>query len=80
VDPAGGVLHDGEAVQPCQRDGLGMKEVNRQDADGRCCEELLPARAGSPRRRSIPAFFKMARTVDGATLRPSPASSPVMRR
>jgi len=51
VDPAGSVLHDGEAVQPCQRDGLGMKEVNRQDADGRCCEELLPARAGSPRRR-----------------------------
>jgi hypothetical protein len=27
VDPAGGVLYDGEAVQPCQRDGVGVKEV-----------------------------------------------------
>jgi hypothetical protein len=51
VDPAGSVLHDGEAVQSCQRDGLGMKEVNRQDAGGLCFEELLPARAGSPRCR-----------------------------
>jgi len=24
VDPAGGVLYDGEAVQPCQRDGFGV--------------------------------------------------------
>ena len=49
VDPAGGVLGDGEAVQPCQRDGLGVEEVNRQDAGGLCLEELVPARAGSPR-------------------------------
>ena len=27
VDRAGGVLYDGEAVQPCQRDGVGVKEV-----------------------------------------------------
>jgi hypothetical protein len=39
--------------------------------------QLGPDRRGAG---LIPAFFKMAHTVDGATLRPSPASSPVMRR
>jgi hypothetical protein len=29
---------------------------------------------------SIPAFFKIAQTVDGAILRPRPASSPVILR
>jgi hypothetical protein len=39
--------------------------------------QLGPDRRGAG---SMPAFFKVAHTVDGATLRPSPANSPVMRR
>jgi hypothetical protein len=39
--------------------------------------QLGPDRRGTG---SIPAFVKMAHTVDGATSRPSPANSPVMRR
>src|SRR5262249_28203945 len=51
MNPAGGVLHDSQTVQPYQDDGLGVKEVNRQYASGLCLEELAPARAGSAWRR-----------------------------
>lgn len=44
-DAAGGVLDDGEAVQPGQGDRVGMEEITGQDFFGLGPQELPPARS-----------------------------------
>jgi hypothetical protein len=76
VHPAGGVLYDGEAVQPCQRDGFSVEEVNCQYAGSLCLGELVPARAGSPRCR---VDQPSSRWPTRSTARPCGQAPPIPR-
>jgi hypothetical protein len=80
MHPAGGVLDDREAVQPGERDRLAMEEITSEDPFGLGTQELSPGRPDLRGAGSIPAFFKINHTVDGAILRPRPASSPAILR
>src|SRR5262245_66591018 len=51
VCPAGGVLNDREAVQPDERDRLGMKEVTGENPLGLSPQGLSPGRPRSAGRR-----------------------------
>jgi hypothetical protein len=81
VHRPGVVLDHRKAVQPREHDRLHVEEVAGEDPLCLGAQELPPAQPSPDRRGagSIPAFFKIAHTVDGATLWPSPASSPAIR-
>jgi hypothetical protein len=94
VDPAGGDFHDDEDVQASQPDRVGVEEVDRQQAVGLVAEEGSPAGVAGSGRGSDPVAGQdppdsgerdlVAQpcefTLDNATLWPSRASSPWMRR
>jgi hypothetical protein len=80
VHPAGGVLDDREAVQPGERDRLGVKEITRQNSFGVGAQDSPQDGPDLREAGSIPAMFKIAHTVAGAILRPSWASSPAILR
>jgi hypothetical protein len=46
---AGGVLDDGETIQPGQGDRVGMEEITGEDPFGLGPQELAPARSGPAR-------------------------------
>jgi hypothetical protein len=80
LDPAGGVLDHGEAVQPGQRDRVGVEEITGEDPLGltrRNWHQLGPDRRGTG---SMPASCRIRQTVAAPIFRPSPANSPVIRR
>jgi len=56
------------------------EEVQRQDPLRLGPQELRPARAIPAGAGSIPASLRICQTVDGATMMPSAASSPWIRR
>src|SRR4051794_3185475 len=56
VYPAGGVLDDGEAIQPGERDRLSVEEVTGEDSLGLGTQELSPGRPRSARRRVDPGL------------------------
>jgi hypothetical protein len=74
------VLDDHQAVQPGERDRLDMKEITGEDSLGLGAQEFSPGRPDLAGAGSIPAFFKITQTIDGAILRPRPASSPAILR
>jgi hypothetical protein len=70
VHPAGGVLNDREAVQTDEHDRLGIEKSHARIPSAwarRNSPQAGPELRGAG---SIPAFFKIAHTVDGAILRP----------
>jgi hypothetical protein len=78
--PARAVLYNGEDVDLRSVEQVGGEEVQRQDPcawDRRNTAQPGPSRRGAG---SMPAFLRICQTVDGATVMPSPASSPWMRR
>ena len=78
--PAGAVLDDGKDVDLRSVEQAGGEEVQRQDPLRLGPQELGPARSLPAGAGSMPAFLRICQTVDGATVMPSPASSPWMRR
>ena len=79
-DPAGGEFHHEEEVEAVQQHGVDVGEVAGQDAVGLGGQELAPAlpqRAGC---RVDAARLRISHTVEGATLWPSPTSSPWILR
>jgi hypothetical protein len=79
-DAAGAVLNDRKDVDLRAVEQASGEEVQRQDPLRLGLEELRqpgPSRRGA---RLIPALLRICQTVDGATVMPSPASSPWIRR
>jgi hypothetical protein len=79
-DAAGAVLDDSQDIDLGSVEQVGGEEVQRQDPcawDRRNSVQPGPSRRGAG---SIPALLRICQTVDGATLMPSPASSPWIRR
>jgi len=79
-DAAGAVLDHGKDVHLGTVEEVGGEEVQGQDplpCDRRNSAHPGPSRRGAG---SIPAFLRISQTVDGATVMPSPASSPWIRR
>ena len=75
------------AVLDCRKDvhlraieHVSGEEVQRQDPLRLESQELRPARAVPARSRVDPGVLEVCHTVDGATMMPSPASSPWIRR
>jgi hypothetical protein len=70
------VLNNGKYVDFRSVEQVRTEEVQRQDPLRLESQELGPP---GPSRRgagSMPAFLRIRQTVDGATVMPSPASSP----
>jgi hypothetical protein len=64
VNLAGGVLDDGERVEPGEVDGVDVKQVAGHDSVGLGAEEVAP---GGPDRRvdgSMPAAWRILQTVE----------------
>jgi hypothetical protein len=79
-DAAGAVLDDGQDVDLRAVEQVGGEEVQCQDPcawDRRNSAQLGPSGRGA---RLIPALLRICQTVEGATVMPSPASSPWIRR
>jgi hypothetical protein len=70
------VLDHDQNVEAAQEDGVDMGEVDREDRVSlaeRNCRRVGPDRRGAGSR---PALFRIAQTVEAATVWPSPSSSP----
>jgi hypothetical protein len=78
---AGAVLDHGKDIDPGSVEQVGGEEVQRQDARCLGSQKLRPARAVPARGAGpVPARLRICHTVGGATVTPSPASSPWIRR
>jgi hypothetical protein len=80
VDAAGGKLDHEQHIQTPEQDRVDVEEVARQDPLGLDGQDLSP---GQPARRgagSMPARLRSSHTVLDASLKPSRASSPWLRR
>jgi hypothetical protein len=77
---AGAVLDHGKDADLSAVEQVGGEEVQRQDP--LCWDRRNSGQPGPSRRGAgpVPAPLGICRTVDGATLTPSPASSPWIRR
>ena len=80
VHPAGAVLSEHQDIQSLEQHGINVQEGDREDPGGLGCQELPPRRACAPRRRIDARGMQDLPTVDGATVMPSFASSPWIRR
>jgi hypothetical protein len=80
VHAAGGVLDDDEDIQPAQGDGVEMEQVAGKDRVRLRAQELGPR--GSARRGagSMPELVRIFQTVEAPIWKPSPVSSPWIRR
>jgi hypothetical protein len=74
------VLDHGQDVDLAAVEQVGGEEVQRQDPLRLRSQELGPAWAVPALRRIDPGVLEDLPDVDGATVTPSPASSPWMRR
>ena len=79
-DPPAGVLNVRQDVGGGAIKQVYGEEVAGQDRFGLGLEKLGPGRPFRCGAGSMPAFFRIAHTMDGATLMPSRANSPVTRR
>jgi hypothetical protein len=79
-DAAGGVLDHGKNVDLGAVEEVGGEEVQRQDPLRLRSQELGPPWTVATRCRVDPAFLRISQTVESATVMPSPASSPWIRR
>jgi len=77
---AGAVLDHGKDMDLGSVEQVGGEEVQRQDAVGLGSQKLGPARAVPARCRVDPRALEICDAVDGATVTPSPAISPWIRR
>jgi hypothetical protein len=79
-DAPAAVLDHGKDVHLRAIEQVSGEEVQRQDP--RACDRRNSAHPGPSRRGggSIPVSLRICQTVDGATMMPSPASSPWIRR
>jgi hypothetical protein len=80
VNPAVVVLDDEQDIEPTEKDGVDMEEVDCGDRVGladRNCFQLAAVCSGAG---SIPADFRIAQMVEGAILYPRPVSSLQIRR
>jgi len=80
VDAAVVVLDDEQDIEPAEKDGAGIEEVDRGARLGLGGQELLPASSCALRCGWIPADLRIAQMVEGAILCPRPVSSPQIRR
>jgi hypothetical protein len=76
VNAAGAVLDEEQHVQAAQKHRIDVEEVHGEDRLRLGFHEFLPGLPGSPGRGAMPASLRICHTVDGASLYPSPASSP----
>jgi hypothetical protein len=80
MHPAGGVLDDRKAVQAGERIVSAWKKSQAKIPSAWARKNSPQAGPDLRGAGSIPAFFKIAHTVDGAIRRPRRASSPAIRR
>ena len=80
VHPAGVMFDEYQDIDALQQHGVHVQEVDREDPG--CLGVQEQRRAGPVRRDagSMPAACRICHTVDGATVTPSSASSPWIRR
>jgi hypothetical protein len=80
VDAPSGVLDRGQGVGLGAVEQVHGEEVARDDRPSLGVLELCTGRSVAAGAGSTPCFLRISQTVDGATVMPTPASSPVMRR
>jgi hypothetical protein len=80
VNAATVVLDDEQHIEPTEKDGVDVEEVDRDNRLGLGGQELLQLEAARCGAGSIPAALRMSQMVDGAILCPRPVSSPQIRR
>ena len=74
------MLDEHQDVDALQQHGVHVQEIDREDPAAwaaRNCRQVGPERRGPG---SMPAAWRISQTVDGATVTPSFASSPWIRR
>jgi hypothetical protein len=80
VQAAGGVLDEQQHVQTPQQHGIDVEEARREDRLRLGLQECPPGLPGPPGCGLDPASLRICHTAGGASVCPSPASSPRMRR
>jgi hypothetical protein len=76
MDPAGADLEDEEHIDPAQQHCVDGEQVTRNHRLSLGPAELSPRRAGPSRRRIQTCLVQDVPQVAGATLCPTPTSSP----